>query len=37
MLWGVPAFLTFATIGAIGLQDAISKLLVQDYSPFQIP
>ncbi|KKB86722.1 hypothetical protein VW29_00215 [Devosia limi DSM 17137] len=28
--------LTLITIGVFGLQDAISKLLVQDYSPFQI-
>jgi drug/metabolite transporter (DMT)-like permease len=28
--------LTLVTIGVFGVQDAISKLLVQDYSPFQI-
>ncbi len=28
--------LTLITIGVFGVQDAISKMLVQDYSPFQI-
>ena len=28
--------LTMATIGIFGVQDAVSKFLVQDYSPFQI-
>ncbi|WEJ59591.1 DMT family transporter [Devosia sp. FJ2-5-3] len=33
---GRAIILTLVTIGAFGIQDAISKLLVQDYSPFQI-
>lgn len=28
--------LTLVTIGVFGIQDAVAKLLVQDYSPFQI-
>ena len=28
--------LTLSTIGIFGVQDAVSKMLVQDYSPFQI-
>ena len=33
---GRAIVLTLITIGVFGVQDAISKLLVQDYSPFQI-
>jgi drug/metabolite transporter (DMT)-like permease len=33
---GAAILLTLLTIGVFGVQDAVSKLLVQDYSPFQI-
>lgn len=33
---GRAIFLTLVTVGVLGFQDAVSKLLVQDYSPFQI-
>lgn len=33
---GRAILLTLVTIGVFGVQDAVSKLLVQDYSPFQI-
>jgi drug/metabolite transporter (DMT)-like permease len=33
---GRAIVLTLITIGVFGVQDAVSKMLVQDYSPFQI-
>lgn len=33
---GRAIILNLITVGAFGIQDALSKLLVQDYSPFQI-
>lgn len=33
---GRAILLTLVTIGVFGVQDAVSKLLVQEYSPFQI-
>jgi drug/metabolite transporter (DMT)-like permease len=33
---GLAIVLTLTTIGVFGIQDAIAKILVQDYSPFQI-
>ena len=33
---GRAIILTLITIGVFGVQDAIAKILVQDYSPFQI-
>ena len=33
---GLGIILTLITIGVFGIQDAVAKLLVQDYSPFQI-
>jgi drug/metabolite transporter (DMT)-like permease len=33
---GLAIVLTLTTIGVFGVQDAIAKILVQDYSPFQI-
>ncbi|MCP8883885.1 DMT family transporter [Devosia sp. XJ19-1] len=33
---GRAIVLTLITIGVFGIQDAVAKLLVQDYSPFQI-
>ncbi len=33
---GRAIILTITTIGVFGIQDAVAKMLVQDYSPFQI-
>jgi drug/metabolite transporter (DMT)-like permease len=33
---GLAIVLTLTTIGVFGIQDAVAKMLVQDYSPFQI-